>query len=133
MTFAGNGACSVIQRLQQIHANGLYKNEFMIVSLFISTIAMLLISVFTERKNMLCNLKRGMAAYTVSGISNALTNLLVMVLALRMPASLSFPIISGGGIVANTVISVCFYKEKLSVYQKIGVLIGIGAILLLNM
>lgn len=133
LSFASNGACSVIQRLQQLSADGLYKNEFMVVALLISTAALLLISLLTERRGMAGALKAGAAAYAVYGLANGVVNLLVMALALRLPASLSFPIISCGGIIANTAVSVFAYKEKLSAYQKAGVCMGVVSIILLNL
>jgi multidrug transporter EmrE-like cation transporter len=61
-----------------------------------------------------------------------MVNLLVMILSGLMPVSLMFPIISAGGIVAIFVISLVFYKEKLSRLQIIGYILGTVSVVLLN-
>ena len=45
LSFAGNGMCAVVQKMQQVASNGAYKNEFMIVALAIVTVVMLIISI----------------------------------------------------------------------------------------
>ena len=42
-----------------------------------------------------------------------------------LPSVLVFPITNGGVILATTLLSVLFFKEKLSLLQKIGLVIGI--------
>ena len=133
LAFAGNGMCSTVQKVQQLDFNGLYKNEFMITALAMVFTALLCIAFFTERKTIFKNLKFGAVWYILCGSANGMVNLLVLVLSLALPASVMFPIISAGGIILTTLISVFVYKEKLSSRQKIGFLLGIGAIVLLNL
>lgn len=66
------------------------------------------------------------------GAANGLVNLFVIILSGRMPVSVMFPVISAGGIVAAALVSVFLYKEKLSLYQKIGMFLGTLAIVALN-
>ena len=130
--FAGNGCCSAIQKVQQIDFNGLYKNELMIVALSTVTISLLVISFFAERKNMGLNIKRGAGLFLICGLANGLVNFLVLVLSSKMPASVMFPVISAGGIVATALVSIFIYKEKLSKYQTMGLILGIISIIALN-
>lgn len=132
LTFLGNGACSTIQRVQQLDYNGLYKNEFMFISLIITALSLFIFAMFSEKKNLGTNLKKGFVWYTMRGIANGLVNLFVIILALRMPASVSFPIISAGGIITSAAISVFGYKEKLSLPQIFGLILGTLAIIVLN-
>ena len=55
-----------------------------------------------------------------------------MLCAVIMNASIMFPIISAGGIIGTSLVSVLFYKEKLTKMQYAGLVLGIGAIVLLN-
>lgn len=132
LSFVGNGLCSVTQKAQQIKFDGMYKNEFMIIALVISVIAPLVLAVIFERNQMGTAIKKGFFPYAVCGIANGLTNLFVLILAEKMSASVMYPIISAGGIVLTALISIFVYKEKLSVQQKIGYVLGTGAIILLN-
>ena len=65
-------------------------------------------------------------------IHNGAANLFVMILA-KMPASPVYPLISGGSIILTWIIARFFYKEKLTVYQNIGLVLGIGAVAFLNL
>lgn len=132
LAFLGNGACSTVQRVQQIDYNGLYKNEFMFISLIITALSLFIFAFFTEKKNLGINIKKGFVWYSLCGLANGAVNLFVILLALRMPASVSFPIISAGGIITSAVLSVFVYKEKLSVPQIIGLILGTLAIIVLN-
>ena len=133
VAFLCNGACSIVQRLQQINCKGEYKNEFMIIALAISTLSMAIIAAVNEKKNLLTDIKKGIGWCALHGISNGVVNLLIIVLALRMPASVSFPIISAGGIVAAFIISVTMYKEKLSKPQLVALVLGVASVILLNL
>ena len=133
LSFIGNGACSTIQKVQQIEFNGMYKNEFMIVALMLTVMILLVLSFFTERDKMVKSFKSGAPMYIAYGLANGLVNLFVILLALRMPSSIMFPIISAGGTVAVSAVSIFVYKEKLSVTQKAGIILGVVSIVLLNM
>lgn len=130
--FLGNGACSIVQKVQQINCNKMYKNEFMIVALLMVSAVLFLFAVFREKKTVTVNFKVGFVWFASCGFANGLANLLVLVLATRMPASIMFPLISAGGIVASMLVALFVYKEKLSVYQYIGVVLALPSIVLLS-
>ena len=133
LAFIGNGMCSTVQKMQQIELAGQYKSEFMIIALAISAIAMAVCALCTERKQMLPSLKRGFWMYTVCGLANGIVNFLVVYLSTRMAASVMFPVISAGGIVLTFLISLFFYKEKLSKWQIIGSALGLVSVIFLNL
>lgn len=132
LSFVGNGGCSTIQKIQQIKCNGAYKSEFMIIALLISTIALFICTLISERDIMVHSFKKGFPYYSTCGLANGAVNFFVLVLATRMPASVMFPIISAGGIVTTALISIFVYKEKLSLPQKIGMVLGIAAVVVLG-
>ena len=133
LAFIGNGMCSTVQKMQQIELAGQYKSEFMIIALTISAIAMAVCALCTERKQMLPSLKTGFWMYTVCGLANGIVNFLVVYLSTRMAASVMFPVISAGGIVLTFLISLFFYKEKLSKCQIIGSALGLVSVIFLNL
>jgi len=77
--------------------------------------------------------KRGFWHFTLCGVANGVVNYLVLVLSNRLPASVMFPIISAGGVVLASLIAIFFYKEKLQWQQWLGMLLGILAIVALNL
>ncbi len=133
LAFLGNGACTTIQKVQQINCDGKFKNEFMIVALLMVSVALMVFALVKEKKTIVINLKIGVVWYTSCGLTNGLVNLLVLVLSLRMAASIMFPLISAGGIVASVLVALFVYKEKLSKYQCVGVLLAIPSIVALSM
>lgn len=133
LAFVGNGMCSVIQKKQQMEFDGNYKGEFMIEALVMVAIILGIFAVLYERKNGKTYIKKGWALAILCGIMNGIVNLFVMILTARMPVSLMFPLISAGGIVVTYLASRTIYKENLTKSQLIGFLLGIGAIIFLNL
>lgn len=132
VNFVGNGGCSTIQKVQQLDFNGAYKSEFMLIAIAISVVVLFVAALFTEKDRVGYNLKTGLGWYALCGLANGGVNFGTMVLANRMSASLMFPIISAGGIIATSLVSVFFYKERLSAHQLVGLILGIVAIVAMN-
>lgn len=132
LVFAGNGMCSTVQKVQQIKFDGMYKNEFMIIALLIVLIVLFTVSLFKEKNIAGTVIKKGFFFYVFCGIDNSLVNLMTMIIATTMPASVSFPVISAGGIIMTASVSMFVYKEKFSKFKKAGFVLGITAIILLS-
>jgi drug/metabolite transporter (DMT)-like permease len=132
VSFIGNGMCTVVQKMQQVASNSAYKNEFMIVALAIVTIAMLIVSLIKERKKIKVYAKYGWHWALICGLLNGMVNLFVMILSGRMAVSLMFPLISAGGLVVTYIVSRFCYKEKLTRVRFIGFILGLVAVVFLN-
>lgn len=133
LSFLGNGLCSVAQTMQQKRFDGQYKNEFMITALLIVVGIMAIATLLKERKNAGKYIRTGWYLSLGCGALNGMVNLFVMILTGLMSVSLMFPLISVGGIVLTFIVSKVFYKEKLTTAQHIGFLLGVGAIVFLNL
>lgn len=132
LSFVGNGSCSVIQKVQQLESGGLYKSELMIIAYLITVVTLMCCAFGTEKKATIPNLKKGFVWYFICGLANGVVNFLVLVMSTRMAASLMFPVISAGGIVATVLVAITIYKEKLTFNQKIALILGLAAIIILN-
>lgn len=132
LAFIGNGACSTVQKVQQMEMDGALKSEFMIISLLISFVVIGGAAIILERNGIGKKIKTGAHWYIICGLANGLVNLFVLMLA-KYPASIVFPVISAGGIVATAIVGIFFYKEKLSVMQMIGMVLGTVSIVFLNL
>jgi uncharacterized membrane protein len=130
LSFIGNGICSIAQVLQQRVFGGAGKNEFMIYSLTIVTLGLLIITLLTERRTAVRAVRGGWVYMSLCGLSNGAANLFVMICATAMPASVMYPVISAGGIILSSLISITVYKEKLSSAQYLGLASGIAAVVL---
>ena len=102
-------------------------------SLIISAVAIGIFALITEKKQLLPNLKAGFWLYLICGLANGLANFFVVFLSLRVAASVMFPVISAGGIVLTFLVSLFFYKEKLSKWQILGSALGLMSVIFLNM
>jgi len=128
-----NGACSTIQPAQSRIFEGKYDSIFMIIALAIVFVALVAFVLVKERGEITPSLKSGALFMVVCGLTNGLVNLLVMLASPLVNNSVFFPLISAGGIVLTWVISVTLYKEKLSMKQNIGLVLGIASIVFLNL
>lgn len=133
LCFLGTGFCSTIQTAQQRRFNGSYKSEFMIITLVLLSIFFLVLSLNQEKGEIKFCLKRAVIPTVFTGIATGLINLLTMVLVSRgMAASIMFPVISGGTIIITTLVSIFVYKEKLTLNQYIGLVLGTISVVLMN-
>ena len=132
LAFVGNGFCSTVQTYQQHVFDGKYKSELMIVALLTVSLILFVISLVKERKDIKPCIKKGAVFMTLYGVAVALVNLLVMILSTKMNVSVMFPLISGGGLVVTSLVSIFIYKEKLTVKQYIGLFFGIVSVIFIN-
>ncbi len=132
LALLGNGFTSIIQKAEQVRFNGGYKNEFMMIAFIIIALVMVCISLIFERGRALQSIKRTVAFASLTGVASGIINLLIMVLTGLMAASVMFPAISAGGIVAAFLVARLVYKEKLSPCQYVGAALGTIAVILFN-
>lgn len=133
IAFAGNGLCSLSQTLQQNAFQGAGKNEFMILALVLVVIGSAIMMVRQEWNDIKVYVKYGTVKGLACGVANGIVNMLVMVLLGAMPASVVFPLITGGSIVFTYVISRTAFRERLSNRQTVGFVFGVASIILLNL
>lgn len=132
LAFVSNGMCSTIQKMQQLKFDGAYKNEFMIVALACVT-AVLFTAGLLQKGNKKEMLKPCFKYGAVKGLGNGFMNYLVMVTSASLPSAVLFPSISAGGIALTYLLSITFFKEKLTKTQTIGYVLGIASVILLNL
>lgn len=135
LAFMGNGLCSTVQKAkQQIHGTE-GDNLFMIVALAMVAVLMFILAFCSreERTTVKETIRHGFLWAILCGVANGLTNYLVILLNLELPASTLFPVISSGSLVLSFLYSVFVVREKFSTRQYIGFLIGVVSIVLLNL
>lgn len=133
LSLLGNGICSTILSVQQINFEGAYKNEFMIMALILLVIFLSVVTYRREKREIKESLKVGIGWMVLWGVLNGATNLFVMMLATRVPASIMYPLISGFGLILSWLMSRFLYKEKLTPLQNLGFVFGIFAVIFLNL
>ena len=133
LAFLGNGFCSTTQKMEQAAFGGEGAVEFMLIALALVFVIFFTLSFIKERKDWKEALPRGCVFGLLCGLANGACNFLVVLLNPRMPASVMYPLISAGGIVVTTLVSVLIFKERLSRSQWLGMAIGVTSIVFLNL
>lgn len=133
--FAGNGCCSLMQKLHQTAYPGQYAGDLLISGMLLVTIFSLLIYLNAAKK---AGAKkrlpaRAAALGTPSGIFNALVNFGMVYLSARLPAALLYPTVSAGSIALSFVVMRFVYREKLSLIKQLGFFLGFAAVILMNL
>lgn len=132
LAFLGNGAGATVQLVQQRDFGGEYKSEFMIVALVAVAIVLFVVAALSERGDVLACTRLGGIEMALCGLFNGASNLFVMLIVVRMNASIAYPIISAGGIILTWVVSRFIYKERLSRAQNISLILGIASVVFMN-
>ena len=73
--------------------------------------------------------------YVFGGVAAALGYVIQQItteLALKIPASILFASVNGGSVIGAAVVGAIFYKERLTVKNTIGILIGITSLIIIN-
>jgi drug/metabolite transporter (DMT)-like permease len=129
----GNGMFGVVQKMQQLKFNNEVTNEYMIISLAISTVILFIVGFAQNKKNIKNIFKHGIGYAAVAGISNGTTNFLYLITNTLVKLSVLSPTMAGVKIVLSFIYSITICKEKFSKQRFAAVIIGIVAIVILNL
>ena len=133
LAFLGNGFCSTTQKMEQEAFDGEGTTEFMLVALALTALLFFALSLLRERRDHRDFFRSGWQYGIFCGLANGACNFFVILLNPRMPASVMYPLISAGGIVATALVSVFVFGERLSRTQWVGMAIGVISIVFLNL
>lgn len=136
MALLFNGFAMVLQKEQQIVSPGKYIYEFLMISYLTSTLLSLVLFLYQKlfAKDKTDHLKSGkFAAITVIvGAVTASGTFLNLLLCSRLPSVIMFPVINGGIVLLFSICSYFVLKEKFTVKNIIGMVIGIAALFMLS-
>jgi drug/metabolite transporter (DMT)-like permease len=132
LSVVGSGMYGVFQKLQAHKFTNEINNEFMIVALGFSAVTLFIIGIIKDGKDLPYILKHGTLYSSVAGISNGLTNLIILTTNQMLQFSIASPIRSGVGIIFSFIVSRLLFKEKFLPRQIVGVLLGAVALVLIN-
>jgi len=132
LTFATNGICSVLQKQHQTFYPEAYSREFMFFAMLFCTAVFLAVALCkTAWKDI--KAEKGKWLGALSGLANALANYLTLLLAGMENASVLFPVISAGNILAALLFGRLFFGEKLKPNHYLAIATGIAAVVLIKL
>ena len=130
----GNAGCSIIQRYQQEAFHYQYKSAFMLFGVLFSAIVCLLLGLRGPRGGWGTALRRGWYGPFLAGISSATANVCILqLIQWQMSSSIIYPGVAVGGLMITTLVSLIFFRERLSVSAWLGLAVGAVALVLLNL
>ena len=132
ITFACNGICSILQKQHQTLYPEAYSREFMLFAMLLCSVVFS-ISAFRKISPKELREIKGKRYGVLSGLANGTANFLTLVLAGMENASVLFPIISAGTILASLVCGRLLFKEKLKANHYAALAAGIVAAVLLKL
>ena len=127
ITTLANGFASVIQKYHQLAYPGQYHVDFMMLAMAASIIPTLLLIMCQKDKQFQFSLP-GVG----SGLLNGLANFIILLLSSNQNATLLFPLISAGNVIAAWFTGILIFKEHIHLRQVLGLLAGILGIVLLT-
>lgn len=131
ITFACDGACSILQKEHQTQFPSQYSKEFMFFAMLLCS-AVFVISAFRKMTFSEIKAVKGKKFAVLSGVTNAVQNYLTMILAGFENATALFPIISAGTVLGSLACGGIAFKEKLKINQYLAIALGIAAVVLLK-
>ena len=143
LAFAFSGAIGFMQKTHQ--TSELHKgeiNSFLVLSFtvsFVFSAALAVISMIKEKQPLIEKKKDGkiywllLGIMVLSGICVGANHKLNLGLSGEIPSAVFFPVVNGGNLVLTTLSALLIFREKLTVKQWIGVILGIASVLFLCM
>ena len=132
LTFLCNGVCSILQKQHQTLYPEQYSREFMFFAMLLCSVIFVIVMLKKISPKELKAVK-GKGYGVLSGIANGVANLLTLILAGLENASLLFPIISAGTLLASLLCGKIVFQEKLKWNHLVALGMGLTATVLLKL
>lgn len=132
LTFIMNGTTSIIQKEHQLLYPGSYSREFMFFAMLVCTVVFSTVALIERRPKEIFK-SRGKLLGIISGVTNGLTGFFTLILAGLENATVLFPIISAGTILAALLCGKFLFKEKLRLNHYLALLFGIFSVILMKL
>lgn len=130
---ASNAACSIIMKSEQLEFNNQFGGEMMFFALLFAAIISGIIWLFMRKKIEISNVKSTWWIIALTGLCNFLLNLFIILLAqTTMSPTIIYPTLAVGSLGLNILYSFVVNKEKLTIIQIIGLVVGAVSIVFLS-
>ena len=130
--FVVTASCAIVQKAEQIAFEGKHGAMFMFFGVMIAAMICLGYFLLTEKPDVQKMLKTAWWYPVGAGMSSALGNLFVVLMATKLSSNLVYPTLAVGCLALTSVGAVVLFKEKLAWWQWIGVAVGTVAVALLS-
>lgn len=134
MLLGGNVLCSLLQKYEQIAYPGEHKSMMMVFGVGFAILFAFLFTLKEDKTHWRAAAKSTFQFPLLAGCCSALLNLSILLLANSevISSGLAFSGMAVGGLVLTMIADLVFFRERLSVRQWIGMVLGTGALVFLN-
>ena len=134
MLLGGNVLCSLLQKYEQISYPGEHKSMMMVFGVGFAILFAFLFTLKEDKTNWRPAVKSSFQFPLLAGCCSALLNLSILLLANSevISSGLAFSGMAVGGLVLTMIADLVFFHERLSLRQWIGMALGTGALVFLN-
>lgn len=137
VAFLGNGFLMTITKAHQVLMPGKQVMEFLFICFATATVSsfILAIAMFLFKKQDTRHLKdRNFVLVVIgTGVTTAVGNMIMFILAGRMDGVVLYPVVCGGGVVLSSIASLLLFKEKMAKKGYVGLAIGMVALICLSL
>ena len=130
--FVVTASSSIVQKAQQIAFDGEHGAMLMFFGVMIAAVICFVNFLLCEKPNIRADFKGAWHYPLGAGISSALGNLFVVLMATKLSSNLVYPTLAVGCLALTSLGAVVLFKEKLAWWQWIGVAVGAVAVALLS-
>jgi drug/metabolite transporter (DMT)-like permease len=137
VAFLGNGFLMTITKAHQVLLPGKQVMEFLFICFSTATVSSFLLAIIMLllKKQDTHHLKdRNFVLVVIgTGITTAVGNMIMFILAGRMDGVVLYPVVCGGVVVLSSIASLILFKEKLAGKGFAGLAIGMAALVMLSL
>lgn len=135
MLLGGNVLCSLLQKYEQIAYPGEHKSMMMLFGVGFAIFFAFLFTLREDKTHWRAAVKSSFHFPLLAGGCSALLNLAILLLANSevISSGLAFSGMAVGGLALTMVADVVVFRERLAVRQWVGILLGTGALVFLNL
>ncbi|MBQ9769814.1 MAG: EamA family transporter, partial [Clostridia bacterium] len=132
LNILANVAITIVNKWQQDHFEGKYRNEYLTVIFICSALVLFILGMIYERDSFKATIKQGFLYGMAAGLLNGMNNVFTLAVYYYLPISFSGPFRGGLAMLLTFVIAALIYKEKFTLRQYIGAAVGVASVVLLN-
>ncbi len=141
ISFLGNGALCIIIKTYAVISENVYSDSFLAYGyLFATVTSFIIFALMQAGSKKEARTKRNkffvpviIGCIFLTGFANYILNLVDVLLATRMAATIVYPVLQGGGPIIVTIGSRLLFKEKITPAKAVAILLGCLAMVLLNL
>lgn len=128
-----NGFISILSKTFQSRFEGVYTNEYMVITLALAAVSLLVMGLLLEGNTLRNSFKQAFAYGMGAGLCNGIKNAANLAVVLLIPLSVLSPMRKGLHLIASFLLSHLLYKERYTKLHYFCILLSVISIVLMQL